>query len=95
MKNVMCFLVIRKDEDSDENDYIGLFMRIFFYYVPFATVLIFDIYAVIRIQIHFRRIQIGPKDRRDITNLLLYPIVLLISWIWIIIARSIEAINGE
>ncbi|EAS00923.2 slime mold cyclic AMP receptor (macronuclear) [Tetrahymena thermophila SB210] len=93
IENVMCFLSLSEEDGS--TDYLGILLRVFLYYTPFVIVLIFDMFSVIRIYSFFHKNKIETSDKRDIRNLMLYPIVLFLSWIWIIIERVTEVIKNE
>ena len=86
LSNVMCFLVLRT---SSGTDYLGIAVRIVFYDLPFFVVLLFHVYAVWRIIKHYYKNK-GDTVERSVCHLVMYPIVLFLSWIWIIIERFFE-----
>lgn len=90
LSNIMCFIVVRSSSGSI--DYVGILLRIFFYDFPFLIVLFFDLYAAIKIATYFRNNFSEIDKMRSVKNIMLYPLVLFLSWIWIIIQRFAELV---
>lgn len=88
----MCFLQINA-EKSGGYDTIGIILRLFLLDIPFFAVFSFEIFAVVKITKIMRAEQRVIYRNSDFANLILYPIVLFISWFCVVLSRLAEGFN--
>ncbi|KAL4429233.1 hypothetical protein ABPG74_022113 [Tetrahymena malaccensis] len=91
LKDVMCFLIV-KSYDQGSYDTTGMVLKIILSFVPFATTIFLELFFVLRVLYQFYK----NKDQLSLVNiksLILYPSILIISWIWIMFERFYELIT--
>ncbi|KAL4470666.1 hypothetical protein ABPG72_001777 [Tetrahymena utriculariae] len=91
LKDVMCFLIV-KSYDKGSYDTIGMVQKIILSFVPFVTTIFLEVFFVLSVFYQFYK----NKDQIyqvNIKSLILYPSILIISWIWIMFERFYELIT--
>ncbi|EAR83499.2 transmembrane protein, putative (macronuclear) [Tetrahymena thermophila SB210] len=94
LKDVMCFLIV-KSYDKGSYDTTGMVLKIVLSFIPFVTTIFLELFFVLRVLYQFYK----NKDQIYLVNiksLILYPSILIISWIWIMFERFYElATDGD
>ncbi|KAL4472527.1 hypothetical protein ABPG74_018476 [Tetrahymena malaccensis] len=93
-QQVMCVIVSLKYPDG-ELDYFGIIQKLILSYVPFFVTIILEVFIIVRIFINFRKNE-QVIDINEIKYLVLYPLFLALSQVWILYQRFYEMItNGD
>ncbi|KAL4499893.1 hypothetical protein ABPG72_015242 [Tetrahymena utriculariae] len=94
LSQVMCIIIFLKYPNG-EVDYFGIIQKLILSYVPFLGTIILQIYIIVRIFIHFRKND-QVIDINEIKYLILYPLFLALSQVWILYQRFYEMVtNGN
>ncbi|EAR83503.1 G protein coupled glucose receptor regulating Gpa2 protein (macronuclear) [Tetrahymena thermophila SB210] len=91
LKDVMCFLIV-KSYDEGSYDTTGMVLKIALSFIPFVTTIFLELFFVLRILYQFY-INNDQVYLVNIKNLILYPSILIISWIWIMFERFYELVT--
>ncbi|KAL4470663.1 hypothetical protein ABPG72_001774 [Tetrahymena utriculariae] len=92
LQEVMCFLIIKSNPDGS-NDVAGVVLKIFLSFIPFFLTVFLEIYFISRIFHNFYKNK-AETHSVEIKKLILYPLFLVVSWIWIMFERFYELVTG-
>ncbi|KAL4429235.1 hypothetical protein ABPG74_022115 [Tetrahymena malaccensis] len=92
LSEIMCFLIVKKYDDESK-DTTGIILKIILSFIPFIASISFELFFVIRILYDFHKKK-GQKYIVNIKSLVLYPVILILLWIWIMFERFYELSTG-